>query len=398
MKRKYVITLISAFVMILLSMLIHYLTKTDMNDRIVKVGFVYVGDASTAYTGNFIKAQNEIAARYGDRVEIIAQYNVMEGNEEPILQKLVDEGCGIIFATSYGYSNTVKEMAKKYPEIEFCQATGDNANSDEVLSNYHTYMGHIHEGRYVSGVIAGRKLKELIDSGIIQPADAKIGYVGAYPYAEVISGYTAFLLGVRSVVPQATMVVKYADTWSNYSVEKEIAKELIDEGCVIISQHSDTEGPAVACEEAPDKTTVFHVGYNISMMDVAPTTSLVSTRINWEPYMVAAVGAVLEGKPIEKVVECSINGNDAGAGFRENWVEIIGINDVILPFGTKELAEDIIKEFKHGRIDVFKGDYQGTNPYDSADTISLINGYPECAKASAPSFGYVLDDIITIEE
>lgn len=385
--------------MILISVIVNYINADKIPaDRVVKVGFIYVGDASTAYTANFLKAQNAIEEQYGDKVELYSLYNIAEGNEAPALQELIDSGCEVIFTTSYGYGETTKEFAKNNPDIEFCQATCSNANDDDKVKNYHTFMGAIHEGRYITGVIAGMKLKELIDSGKLEASQAKIGYVGAYPYAEVISGYTAFFLGVRSVVPEATMVVKYTNTWSNYVIEKRIAKELIDEGCVIISQHSDTEGPAVACEETSNDKTVFHVGYNISMIDIAPTTSLVSTTINWRPYMVSAVDAVIRKKPIEKVVSGHVVGNDIGGSFKEDWVQIIGLNDVIAADGSDETIDKCIKNLKNGKIKIFKGDYTGVNPFDSNDTISLVDEYKECDKASAPTFNYILKDVITIEE
>ena len=161
----------------------------------------------------------------------------------------MDAGCDLIFTTSYNYGTVTKEFAEKYPGIEFCMATCANANEEPVLKNYHTFMGKIYQGRYTAGVAAGMKMKELIKEGVITEQQAKIGYVAAYPYAEVISGYTAFLLGVRSVVPDAVMTVRYTNKWNDYRTEKKYAKGLIDEGCVIISQHSDTAGPATACEE-----------------------------------------------------------------------------------------------------------------------------------------------------
>lgn len=398
MKKEQILTLLCAIVLIGISFGINAYTDKGCDNKVVKVGFIHVGDGSTAYTANFLKAQNEIEAKFGDRVSSVALYNIAEGNEDAALEELVQSGCDIIFATSYGYGETTKEFAKKYPNIQFCQSTCANANEGEKVENYHTFMGAIHEGRFVSGAVAGMKIKELINSGKLKPEDAKIGYVGAYPYAEVISGYTAFFLGVKSVVPEATMTVKYTNTWSNYVIEKRIARELIEEGCVVISQHSDTEGPAVACEEAISEKKVFHVGYNVSMIDVAPTSSLISTRINWEPYMVSAVEAVLKDKPIENVVKGHRVGNDMGAGFKDNWVEVIGLNDVIAAKGSKDYIETAIKDLKNENIDIFKGDFIGVDPMDSSDTIDLREGYEECDKGSAPSFHYILKDAITIKE
>ena len=259
-------------------------------------------------------------------------------------------------------------------------------------------MGEIYEGRYISGVIAGMKLKEMIDEGVITVDQAKVGYVAAYPYAEVISGYTAFLLGVRSQVPEATMDVKYTYTWSSYNIEKNCAEELIARGCVILSQHSDTTGPAVACEEMFAEKAVYHVGYNQSMIDIAPTTSLISARINWEPYMVSACEAVLENKKIEKCVKGQVHGNDIGAGFEEGWVEMLELNSLVAAKGSDEKIEELKEEFRKGKIEVFKGDYTGVNPDDPNDTYDLNKGYKENSEHSAPTFHYVLQNVITIVE
>lgn len=397
MQRKHILTGITTAVMIILAVSLHLLYQRYNADRTVKVGFIYISDESTPYTANFLKAQESIRKKFGDKVRLIPLSNIAEGNHGAALNELVNYGCDIIFTTSYGYGDTTKEFARQYPNIQFCQATCSNANEGGVVKNYHTFMGAIHEGRYITGVLAGMKLKEFIDNDKLSPEMVKIGYVAAYPYAEVISGYTAFFLGVREIVPQATMVVKYANTWSSYVIEKRIAKELIDEGCIIISQHSDTEGPAVACETVSNRKTVYHVGYNNSMLDIAPTTSLVSSRINWEPYMVAAVEAVIKGKNIEDNVKARIIGNDACGSFAENWVEIIGLNDVIANKNSRNIIRKYTEAFKKGNQEVFRGNYRGVNPEDPLDVIDLRHGYQECKNGSAPSFNYVLDDVIKIE-
>ena len=282
MKKVYSLCAITSILMILISFGIHNQIKTV--DKHIKVGFIFVGDEITPYTENFIKARDHVIEVYGDQIECVTKYNVGEDQVEEPLLELVAEKCDYIIAASYGYGPKVKEVAALHPEIQFCVPTGDNANTDTVLSNYHNCYGTIYEGRYLCGVIAGEKLKEMIDSGIITPKQAKIGYVAAFPYAEVISGYTAFYLGVQSVVPEATMLVKYMDTWSNYSLEKQAATELIEQGCIIISQHSDTIGPATACENADREIPVYHVGYNRSMTDIAPTCSLVSCSVDYSYY------------------------------------------------------------------------------------------------------------------
>lgn len=398
MKRIYGITIITACTMIFAVVGLYNMFWKKDADRTIKAGFVYVGDASTAYTSNFMDAQEAVDNAFGDQVHTIAKYNVAEGAERQSIEELVAEGCDIIFATSYGYENVTKELAKKYPDVQFCMATGDNANADPVLDNYHTFMGAIYEGRYVSGVVAGMKLQELIENGTITKEQARLGYVGAYPYAEVISGYTAFLLGARSVVPEATMEVRYTNTWSNYLKEKKCAQTLIEDGCVIISQHSDTSGPAVACEQTDADIPVYLVGYNQSMSELAPTTYLTGAKINWAPYMQQAVQAVLDQKKIEDVVVGNVNGQDIGAGFDENWVQMLELNEVVAAEGTKQKITSIIEQLKSGQIKVFQGEYVGVNPQDASDTYDLKNGYQENAKSSAPTFYYILQDVIDIKE
>lgn len=396
-KCRYGMTLLSALTVLLIAIILHSFVSEKQIDKTIKVGFVYVGDSSDSYTNNFLHAQKEIENTYGKEVEIIPKYNVPEGDEEGVLNELVNAECDLIFTTSYGYGEKTKEFAEKYPDVEFCQATCSNANEEPVLENYHTYMGAIYQGRYVSGVAAGMKLKELIDEDVITPSQAKIGYVGAYPFAEVISGYTAFFLGVRSVVPEAVMTVKYTNSWGSYQLEKEYAKELIEEGCVIISQHSDTAGPAVACEETDRSQAVYYVSYNDSMQDVAPTTYLTGSKINWTPYIVGAVKAVLLDEDIEEYVEGTVNGNDIGAGFEKDWVKMLPVNELSAAEGTQKQIDVMIQEFKEGKITVFQGDYIGVNPDDPTDTIDLKNAYYENASESAPTFSYVLKDVITIE-
>ena len=196
--------------MCLLSFGIHSATNTETKQ--IKVGFIFVGDEITPYTKNFMKARDHVIEVYGDQVTCVTKYNVSEDQIEGPLKELVEEKCDYIIAASYGYGPKVKEVAAQHPEIQFCVPTGDNANTDPVISNYHNFLGTIYQGRYICGVIAGEKLKEMINSGVITPEQAKIGYVAAFPFAEVISGYTSFYLGVRSVVPEATMLVKYTDT------------------------------------------------------------------------------------------------------------------------------------------------------------------------------------------
>ena len=399
MKKINTVSIIICVLAFILSVVFFSLVRTaDEETKVIKVGFVYDGDESAPYTYNFIRAQKAVAAEYGDKVQISVKSNITDEYGESAIRELVDEGCDLIFTTSYGYGESAKKLALENPGIQFCQATCSNANTEPLCDNYHTFMGEIYSGRYIAGLAAGLKLKELIDTGRITIDMAKIGYVAAFPYAEVISGYTAFLLGVRHIVPDATMTVIYTNTWGEYILEKNTAERLIKEGCVVISQHSDTTGPAVACEEAKVSHPVFHVGYNDSMLDVAPTTSLISSRINWTPYITAAVGAVLKDKKIEKCVDGNVYGNDCAAGFDKDWVQMVELNSYIAADGTEELIDKTIEDFNKGRITVFKGAYTGTDPFDPNDTIDLSKGYVENEKQSAPSFHWVLNEVITVEE
>jgi basic membrane protein A len=184
--------LLTCILVIVIAVGNHLWNSKDSQKNVVKVGFVHGGDESTAYTANFIRAQNAVEDQYGENVVIEAKYNVSESEVETPLRELIESGCDMIFSTSYGYGEKTKELAEEYPDVQFCQATCSNANEEPVLENYHTFMGAVYQGRYVSGVVAGMKLKELIEEGVITQEEAKVGYVAAYPYAEVISGYTAF--------------------------------------------------------------------------------------------------------------------------------------------------------------------------------------------------------------
>ena len=394
MRNKYVLSALTCLVSILLMYTATRALQKSYSTKVIKAGFVYIGDTSTAYTNNFYRAQKTLELKFPENIQTFAKFNVQEDDSSvnSALESLAEEGCDIIFTTSYGYSKQTKLFAQNHPEIQFCQATGDNANSESVLENYHTFMGTIYEGRYVTGIVAGLKLKELNKN--------KIGYVAAFPIPEVISGYTAFFLGVRSIVPDAVMSVMYTETWSNQAVEKAVAKKLIAEGCTIIAQHSDTTGPALACEEASIYAgkVVFSVGYNQTMTEVAPTTSLISSRINWSPYVNSACEAVLKEKRIESVVKGNIHGNDVAAGFQQNWVEVIGLNPLVVADGTQEKIDSTIKGLKAGNILVFQGNYLGVNPADEGDTWDLNTPYIENANQSAPTFCYVLEDVIKVGE
>ena len=396
MKRVYItMGLTCAVILAILAGWLHYLNLSGARETLT-VGFIYDNDESTPYTYNFSLAKDALERRYGDRVTILTCSNVLDDKMEDPLRDLVTKGCNVIFFN--GYSELVVKLAPEYPEVEFCQTSYMDMTDKQVPPNYHTFKGEAYQARYVSGIAAGMKIAQMIEEGVINSDEAVVGFVAAFPTSEVISGYTAFLLGVRSVVPQAVMRVRYTETWSSYAQEKSAAQALIDEGCVVISQHTDTIGPAVACEETEGDRTVYHVGYNQSMSEVAPGTSLIASRIYWEPYVTAAVDAVMARKSIEKVVSGRVHGTDISAGFEKGWLELVDLNQQVAAPGTQEAMDAAIEQFKRGRGDfVFKGDYVGVNPDDPDDTYDLREGYAENATTSYPTFRYILQDVISVE-
>ncbi len=397
MKRVYILTVVTCLGILGLLLACFRLLNLSGGRDHLKIGFIYDNDESTPYTYNFSLAQDALEKKYGDRVEIVTCSNVLDDEMEEPLRELADGGCDIIFFN--GYSTLVRELAPEYPDIEFCQTSYMDMSKETVPPNYHTFKGEAYQGRYVSGIAAGVKIRQMILEGTITEDQAVVGFVAAYPTPEVISGYTAFLMGVRSVVSQAVMRVCYTNTWSSYAHEKSAAKRMIDEGCVVISQHTDTIGPAIACEEASENKEVYFVGYNQSMSEVAPGTSLITSRICWEPYILSAVEALMMNEPIEKMVSGNIHGTDVCAGFDKGWVEMIDLNEQVAAPSTQDAMNSAIGQFARGNgAFVFRGNYKGVNPEDPSDTIDLRNGYIENENTSYPTFHYILSDIITIEE
>lgn len=394
-KRFFVTVIVCVIVLVAAALLTGYWNDRP-NNGIVKVGFVYSEDESTPYTANFVMAQRALQAEYAGKIEVMFKSNVLARDSEQPMRDLIRSGCRILFINMD--TDIPITLAREFPEVTFCQASMPTISIEGAPDNYHTFNGEIYQARYVSGVVAGMKLRQLLDSGAVLAKDAYVGYVAANSTAEVISGYTAFILGVRSVAPEAMMRVRYTGSWSNYNEEKKQAWELIDEGCLIIAQHVNTMAPAVACEEAAAAgRRVYHVGYHQSMMDVAPSSALVSIRTNWAPYMIQAVQAVMDNKKIEEAVDGNVHGNDMSAGFEADWVELLEMNRFVAAEGTEAKVQKTIDGLKKGRIKVFSGNYIGVNPMNPADTIDLNQGYIECQYSSRPSFNYVLKDCIMIE-
>ena len=394
--KKLVLTVVICVIVLAAASFLTGFWNNSKKINVTRVGFVYSEDESTPYTANFVKAQRALEEEYGNRVEVLSQSNVNSRDSEQPMRDLIREGVKIIFINLD--SDIPITLAREFPDIQFCQVSLPTISMDGTPENYHTFNGEIYQARYVSGIAAGMKLRQLLDNGALLPRDALVGYVGANASTEVISGYTAFLLGVRSVAPEATMRVRYTGSWSNYAEEKEQARELINEGCIVIAQHVNTMASAVACEEAAATgRTVYHIGYHQSMMDVAPSCALVSVRTNWAPYVIQSVQAVIKGEKIENVVEAHAHGRDMSAGFENGWVELLELNKSIAAEGTREKIENAIDNLIKGKTKVFSGNYTGVNPLNPANIIDLNSGYTENQYSSNPSFGYVLKECITVE-
>ena len=308
-----------------------------------KVGFIFLHDENSTYDKNFIDAANAAAAALGLTSEqIILKTNVPESSKcYDVACELVDAGCDLIFADSFGHEEFMILAAKEFPNVQFCHATGTMAHTEQ-LSNYHNAFASIYEGRYLAGIAAGMKLNEMIANGQITAEQAVIGYVGAWPYAEVKSGYTSFFLGARSVCPTATMKVEYTNSWFDIALEKTAAENLINAGCVLISQHADSEGAPKACEDAG----VPNVAYNISTISIAPNTALISSKINWQPYMELIISKTMEGKGSEIPY-------DWCGGIEEGSVQLTDLNTAIAAAGTQEAIDAAIEAFKAGTLHVF---------------------------------------------
>lgn len=358
----------------------------------LKVGFVFIGDENEGYTAAHYKGAMEMKEALGlADDQIIVKWNIPEDETaQDAAMDLADQGCQIVFANSFGHESYVIEAAKEYPEVQFCHATGFQAASSG-LSNMHNYFTAIYEARYVSGVVAGMKLNQMIEDGTVAKDACKIGYVGAYPYAEVISGYTSFFLGVRSVCPDATMEVKYTNSWAGFDLEKEAADALISDGCVLISQHADTTGAPTACEAAG----VPCVGYNISMIATAPTQALTSSTNNWGAYVTEAVQHVVDGTEIPV---------DWCKGFSDGAVLITELNEAAVAPGTKEKVEEVEAKLAAGELHVFdtstwtvEGKTLDSYKKDDGNEYISDGYFHESEFASAPAFDILIDGIKTID-
>ena len=362
----------------------------------MKVGFIFLHDENSTYDKNFITAADEACKTLGIADENkIYKTNVPEGQEcAEAAEDLVDKGCSIIFADSFGHEPYIIEVAKKYPDVQFCHSTGTRAHTEGV-PNYHNAFASIYEGRYLAGVAAGMKLNQMIENGEFDAKDAKIGYVGAYTYAEVISGYTSFFLGARSVCPSATMEVQFTGSWYDEAAEKEAANTLIANGCKLISQHADSMGAPTACENAgvPD------VSYNGSTVSACPNTFIVSSRINWAPYYEYAIKAVMDGKKIDA---------DWTGTLATNSVLLTDVNEKAAAPGTQKAIDEAKAKLEDGSLQVFdtdtftvdgkkldsyKADVDTDDKYTPDTEVIEDGAFKESKFRSAPYFDVKIDGI-----
>ena len=363
-----------------------------------KVGFIMLHDENSTYDLNFINGAKEAAEALG--VEYVIKTNVPEGQEcYDAAADLADAGCNIVFADSFGHEDYMIQAAKEFPDVQFCHSTGTKAHT-ENLANYHNAFASIYEGRYLAGIVAGMKLNEMIEAGQFTADEAKIGYVGAFTYAEVISGYTSFFLGARSVCPTATMEVTFTGSWYDETAEKEGAQKLIQNGCKLISQHADSFGAPTACETAG----VPNVSYNGSTASVGPNTYIISSRIDWAPYYIYAIKACMNGEAIDtdwtgtlatgSVVLSELNEKVAAAGTQEALDQV----KAELEAGTRHVFDVTTFTVEGKQLDSYMADVD-TDPDYTPDTEAIKDGYfAESSDRSAPYFNLYIDGITLLDQ
>ena len=368
--------------------------KTD--SKKITVGLLCIGDENDqGYSYNFIQGRDEATkklAKEGINVEWITKFNIGEDSTcRDANIEAAEEGCKIVINNSYGFEPFMLQVAKDYPNIEFVSCTNQASGVDN-LKNTHNAFANIYEGRYVAGVVAGLKLQEMIDKGDISANEAIIGYVGAYSFAEVISGFSSYFLGARSVCPTVKMKVSFVGSWSDATAEADAAASLIDAGCVMISQHSDNTTPATTAQNRK----VFHTGYNADMTSVAPSASLVSTRIDWSVYFYEIIKNYVEGKEIPQ---------DWCKGMADDAVVMTHLNEKICAANTRSKMNDAIAKIKNGTTKVFDLSSFTINGklavndemYDSFAAVKknmvYENAFHESTAQSAPYFVGRIDGI-----
>ena len=372
--------------------------KEEVAASDLKVGFIFLHDENSTYDLNFINAAKEACEAAG--VEYVLKTNIPEGQEcYDAACELADAGCGIVFADSFGHEDYLIEAAKEFPDVEFCHATGTQAHTAGV-PNFHNAFAKIYEGRYLAGIAAGYKLNEMIEAGDITAEEAKIGYVGAFTYAEVISGYTSFFLGARSVCPSVTMEVTFTGSWYDETAEKEAANTLISNVCVLVSQHADSMGAPTACETAgvPD------VSYNGSTESACPNTFIVSSKINWVPYFTYIIDCVTKGEDIATdytgdFSTGSVELTDLGSAAAEGTAEAIEAAKAELMDGTLHVFDTTTFTVGGKTLDSYEADVDSDPDY-TPDHEVIVDGYfDESGEGfrSAPFFDVQIDGITLLD-
>ena len=313
-------------------------------DTVYQVGMVCIGDDNAAYDRNFYMAADEaqkILADKGINIEWTKTYNHPEGDPVAVdCEELAGAGCIAVFCNSYGMEPAMLTVAGDYPDTVFAGMTNENSWKDDLANTVNAFPS-IYEGRYLAGVAAGMKLQEMVDNGEIKAEEAVIGYVGAYTFAEVISGYTSFFLGARSVCPSVTMKVEFIGSWGDPTMEAAAAQDLIDKGAKLISQHSDSTTPATTAQS----NGVPHVGYNISMSDVAPDASIISSRIDWTNYFVYVIETIVNGGTVDQ--------DYCQHGLKDGDVALTELNEAVAAEGTQAKLDEVRAQIESGEIQIF---------------------------------------------
>jgi len=332
-------------------------TNTNTNAPALKVGVILLHDESIGYDkahmDGVMAACTNLGIDYNDSKQVVWKYNIGEDEScYDAAKDLVSQGCNVVISDSYGHQSYMTLAAQEHPEVTFLIATGDTAGVDNV-ENTRNFFTHTYESRFVSGVVAGMKIKEMVDNNMLsannftEDGAVKVGYVGAYPYAEVVCGYTAFFLGIKYVYENVAMDVTYTNSWADAAAEQQAAEALLARGCCIISQHADSTGGPAAIEAAINDTgaVCYYVGYNIDMLSVAPTAILTSAQNDWGVYHTYALGLAKEGKANEIVTDWS-------KGYAEGANMISKLGDSCAP-GTAEKVAEVEAAIKAGTLKVF---------------------------------------------
>lgn len=363
----------------------------------VKAGFIFLHDENSSYDLNFINAAKAACEALG--VEYLFKTNIPEGEAcYDAAAELVDEGCNFIFADSFGHEPFLLQAAKEFPEVQFCHATGTQAHTAGV-ANYHNAFASIYEGRFLGGVAAGLKLNQMIEEGTITADEAKLGYIGAFPYAEVKSGYTSFFLGARYVCESVTMDVTFTNSWYDPTLEKEAAIKLINNGCVVISEHADSMGAPTECE-AQGVPFVF---YNGSAAADCPNTFIIASRINWAPYFEYAMTCVMNGEEIavdwtgtvatDSVVMTELNETVAAPGTAEKLAEV----KAALADGSLKVFDTATFTVNGETLTEYMADVDDMGDF-VPETNAIADGFfHESEFRSAPYFDIDIDGITNLD-